>query len=87
MRREVSKENVYVRIIGKIVQYTDGQRLIVADNIRKVSTGNELTHHLLEVVHSGEKHKCKMRNILHNVNHSLNSSLKGENTHTHLMIL
>ena len=82
MRREVSKENVYVKIIGKIVQYTDGQRLIVADNIRKVSTGNELTHHLLEVVHSGEKHKCKMRNTLHNVNHSSNSCLKGKKTNT-----
>ena len=64
MRREASKENVYVRIIGKIVNYTDGHNPIIADSVRTISTGNELTHHLLEVVHSGEKLKQKQKTII-----------------------
>jgi len=56
IREEASQENIYVRIIGKISDY-DGKKQVVAYSVRKVSTGNELTHHLLEVVHSGERFK------------------------------
>jgi len=56
MREEASQDNIYVRIVGKMSEY-DGKKQVVAYSCRKVSSGNELTHHLLEVVHSAEKFK------------------------------
>merc|ERR1719469_826808 len=56
MREEASQDHVYVRIIGKMSDY-DGKRQVVAYSVRKISTGNEFTHHMLEVVHSAEKFK------------------------------
>lgn len=55
MRQEAAKEHQYVRIIGKMQVYDD-KPSIVAYSVRKLSSGNELTHHFLEVVHSGEKY-------------------------------
>mmetsp|Transcript_10648 Transcript_10648/g.13476 ORF Transcript_10648/g.13476 Transcript_10648/m.13476 type:complete len:292 (-) Transcript_10648:179-1054(-) len=56
MRNEAAKDYQYVRIIGKM-QWYDNKPSVVAYSVRKLSTGNELTHHLLEVVHASEKYK------------------------------
>lgn len=56
MREAAAVEHQYVRIIGKMQEYDD-KPSIVAYSVRKLSSGNELTHHLLEVVHSAEKYK------------------------------
>lgn len=56
MREEASQENIYVRIIGKLQVY-EGKTTVIANSVRKVKSGNELTHHLLEVVHSSEKYR------------------------------
>ena len=60
LRNAAGREHTYIRVIGQIRDF-DGQRQIVANDIRPVSTGNELTHHLLEVAHSYEKYR-KMQN-------------------------
>ena len=56
IREAAAVEHQYVRIIGKMQEYDD-KVSIVAYSVKKLSSGNELTHHLLEVVHSGEKYK------------------------------
>ena len=56
MREEAAQDHQYVRIIGKLEEY-DSKAKIVAVAVRKLSSGNELTHHLLEVVYEGEKFK------------------------------
>lgn len=50
--------NQYVKIVGKI-KYYDSKMTIVADTVRVLMTGNELSHHFLEVVYSGEKFKTR----------------------------
>jgi len=50
------KENQYVRVIGQVKKYQD-QTQMIAYSVRKVSSGNELIHHLLEVVYSAERAK------------------------------
>lgn len=54
MRMDASRENGYVRIIGQVKDY-DGKKSVVAHSVRALSTSNELTHHMLEVVYSFEK--------------------------------
>ncbi len=44
-----------MRVIGQVCKF-DGQRQIVANNVRPVSLGNELTYHLLETAHSYKRH-------------------------------
>ena len=56
IRKETLQENIYVKVIGQIKDY-DGKKMIVANMVRPLSTGNELTHHFLEVAYSGEKSK------------------------------
>jgi replication factor A2 len=58
LRQEACQDHIYVRIIGQLKDY-DGSRHIVADSdsIRKVKTGNEYTHHLLEVAYSAQRHQ------------------------------
>ena len=56
LREEAAQEHQYVRIIGKLEEY-DNNAQIVAVAVRKLSSGNELIHHLLEVVYEGEKFK------------------------------
>jgi replication factor A2 len=56
IRKETLKENLYVKVIGQIKDY-DGKKMIVANTVRPLATGNELTHHYLEVAHSCEKSK------------------------------
>lgn len=50
-----ARDAQYVRILGAVKDY-DGKKTIVAHSIRKLVQGDQLTHHMLEVVHSAEKH-------------------------------
>mmetsp|Transcript_53762 Transcript_53762/g.79899 ORF Transcript_53762/g.79899 Transcript_53762/m.79899 type:complete len:298 (-) Transcript_53762:99-992(-) len=50
------KDHTYVRIIGQLKDY-DGKRHIMGYSVRRVSTGNELTHHMLEVIYSQNRGK------------------------------
>ncbi len=59
LRWDALTNHAYVRIIGQVREF-DGQRQIVANDVRPVSLGNELTYHLLEVAHSYKRH-VKMR--------------------------
>jgi replication factor A2 len=56
MRQKCMHENTYLKIVGS-PKYYDGNVQLVAESIRPVSTGNELTHHMLEVAYAGEKYK------------------------------
>jgi replication factor A2 len=56
MRKETAKDVIYVKVIGQVKDY-EGQKMIVANSVRRISTGNELTHHLLEVMYSAEMFK------------------------------
>ena len=56
LRSAASREHTYIRVIGQIRDF-DGQRQIVANDIRPVSSGNEITYHFLEVAHSYEKYR------------------------------
>mmetsp|Transcript_10277 Transcript_10277/g.21701 ORF Transcript_10277/g.21701 Transcript_10277/m.21701 type:complete len:275 (+) Transcript_10277:71-895(+) len=60
LRQAASQDHTYIRIIGQVKEY-DGMLQVVANDVRPVSTGNELTYHLLEVAHSYEK-SLKMQN-------------------------
>lgn len=55
-RQKSMQDHIYVRVIGQVKEY-DGKKSIVAYSIRPISTGNELSYHMLEVVHSAEKYK------------------------------
>jgi replication factor A2 len=46
--------NRYIRVIGEVADYY-GVHEIIAFNIGPVSSGNEVTHHFLEVAYSYEK--------------------------------
>ncbi len=46
--------NCYIRVIGEVKDYY-GVHKITAFNVRPVSSGNEVTHHFLEVAYSFEK--------------------------------
>jgi replication factor A2 len=54
-KMEAAREAQYVRIIGQVKDY-DGKKSIVAHCIRKVNQADMITHHLLEVVYSAERH-------------------------------
>jgi len=54
LRGEAGHDHQYIRIIGQVRDF-DGNRQIVANDVRRVSSGNELTYHLLEVASSYEK--------------------------------
>ena len=56
LRDRTLKEHIYLKIIGQIKDY-EGNKIIVANSVRPLSSGNELTHHMLEVVYSGERYK------------------------------
>ncbi len=42
--------NHYIRVIGEVEDYY-GVHKIIAFNVRPVSSGNEVTHHFLEVAY------------------------------------
>ncbi len=46
--------NHYIRVIGEVEDYY-GVHEIVAFDVRPVSSGNEVTHHFMEVAYSFEK--------------------------------
>ncbi len=46
--------NCYIRVIGEVEDYY-GVHKIIAFNVQPVSSGNEVTHHFLEVAYSFEK--------------------------------
>ncbi len=46
--------NSYVRVIGMVADDFN-IRTIIASDVRPVSSGNELTYHLLQVVYSADK--------------------------------
>lgn len=56
MKRQNAKEGIYVKVIGQISDY-DGKKQLVANSVLPLSSGNELTHHLLEVMYCAEKYK------------------------------
>lgn len=55
-REKTTQDNVYVRVIGQLKDY-ENTNSVVAFSVRTLSTGNELTHHMLETVHSSERYK------------------------------
>lgn len=56
MKRQSARDGIYVKVIGQISEY-EGRKQVVANSVQTLSSGNELTHHLLEVMYSGEKFK------------------------------
>jgi replication factor A2 len=56
IRKETLHENIYLKVVGQIKDY-EGKKMLVASSVRPLTTGNELSHHMLEVVHSAEKFK------------------------------
>ena len=55
-REKTTNDNIYVRIIGQLKDFGDTHS-VVGFSVRTLSTGNELTHHMLEVVYSAERYK------------------------------
>lgn len=58
MRQECLEENIYVKIVGQVKDY-DGKKSLIAHTVRRLTTSNELTYHMLEVVYSGERFQKK----------------------------
>ena len=56
LRRLCSKEAIYLKVVGQLKDY-DGSKIVLADSIRPISTGNQLTHHFLQVVYQAELYK------------------------------
>jgi replication factor A2 len=56
MKDEAAKENQYLRIVGQVKDY-DGRKSVLSHSVRKLQSADELTHHFLEVVYSGENAK------------------------------
>ncbi|KAL7534724.1 hypothetical protein ACHAWF_004933 [Thalassiosira exigua] len=54
LRQAAMQDHTYIRVIGQVKDF-DGQRQIVANDVRPIKSGNELTHHLLEVAYSHER--------------------------------
>lgn len=54
LRSQACSDHTYIRVIGQVKEY-DGARQIIASDVRPLTSGNELTYHLLEVAHSYEK--------------------------------
>jgi replication factor A2 len=80
VREEAAVEHQYVRIIGKLEEY-DGKAQVVAHMVRKLSSGNELTHHFLEVAYEGEKYK-KQGQIVGSPSQAMgNMNFEGNNMH------
>ena len=55
-KTKFQKENIYVRIVGRII-LNDNKIELLADSISPISSGNEITYHMIAVVHSAEKYK------------------------------
>jgi replication factor A2 len=66
LRQSCGKEGIYLTIVGQVKDY-DGKKTVIADSVRPIQTGNEITHHMLEVVYAAETYK------------RMNSSMYGSN--------
>jgi replication factor A2 len=55
LKSEAFREHQYVRVIGQVRDF-DGSRQIIANDVRVLSSGDELAHHFCEVAYSYEKH-------------------------------
>lgn len=55
MKEQAFQDGQYVRIIGQVREF-DGNRMVVANDVRVLSTGDELSYHFCEVAYSYEKH-------------------------------
>jgi len=56
LRDAVCKDHIYIKLVGQVKDY-GGKLNIVAYSVRPITNANELTHHMLEVVHSGQVSK------------------------------
>jgi len=54
LRAAAATDHTYIRIIGQVREF-DGNRQVVANDVRPVSSGNEMTYHFLEVANSYNK--------------------------------
>jgi replication factor A2 len=54
LRERTKQENIYVKVVGQIKDY-DGKKMIVAESVRPLATGNELAHHMIEVVYEATR--------------------------------
>jgi replication factor A2 len=55
-KKRAAQDNIYVKVTGSVKDYED-KKMFLANSVRKLGSGNELTHHLLDVMYSGEKFK------------------------------
>jgi replication factor A2 len=62
-KRETLQEGKYLKITGQIKDTFDGKKMIVADSIRPLHTGNELAHHMLEVVYAEQMAQRKQHSF------------------------
>lgn len=58
LREKTKKEHVYVKVTGQLKDF-NGNKQVIADSIRPLSTGNELAHHMIEVVYVEQQHRQK----------------------------
>jgi replication factor A2 len=63
IRQETIRDNVYLKIVGTVRDY-DGKKTVIADSVRLLSTGNELTHHMLSVIYAAESYKRRHSYVL-----------------------
>jgi replication factor A2 len=56
LRQRTLQEAIYLKVVGQIKDY-EGKKMLVANSVMPISSGNEIAHHMLQVVYSAEKHK------------------------------
>jgi replication factor A2 len=56
MRKEAAQDCIYVKVIGQLKEF-QGVKTLMINSICPIVTGNQLTHHFLEVMYSAEKFK------------------------------
>lgn len=60
IREQTKREHVYIKVTGQLKDYA-GSKQVVADSIRPLTTGNELAHHMLEVVYIEQQTRQKQQ--------------------------
>ena len=53
MKKKKIKEGIYVKVIGQIKDY-DGKKELVANSVYPLLSGNELNHHILEIMYNAD---------------------------------
>lgn len=56
LRKACSKDATYLKVVGQLKDY-EGQKIVLADSIRPLTTPNQITHHFLQVLYYSELHK------------------------------